>query len=75
MSFITPAAPAPIAYSVEGAANAVGLSVFPIKQAITAGLLTAHYSGAKRLVGHADLLEWFNNLPVDKPATRSDVIP
>jgi len=59
--------PNPIAYSVEGAANAVGLSVYPIKQAITAGLLTVRYSGAKRLVGHADLLEWFDSLPVDKP--------
>lgn len=64
---ITQSAPNPIAYSVEGAAQAVGLSVYPIKQAITAGLLTARYSGAKRLIGHADLLDWFDSLPVDKP--------
>ena len=64
------AAPTPIAYDVQGAALAVGLSVFPIKQAISAGELTARFSGSKRLIGHDELVEWFNHLPLDKPLPK-----
>ncbi|TFB96563.1 MULTISPECIES: hypothetical protein [unclassified Cryobacterium] len=61
--------PTPIAYDVEGAARAVGLSVFPIKQAIASGDLTARYSKSKRLIGHDELVDWFNHLPVDRPTS------
>lgn len=66
MSF-TPTAHVPIGYSVEGAGRAVGLSVYPIKEAITRGDLTVHWAGSKRLVKHADLVAWFDALPYDKP--------
>ena len=56
----------PIAYDLEGAARAVGLSVFPIKQAIKAGDITPRYSKSKPLIGHDELVEWFANLPLDK---------
>jgi hypothetical protein len=62
----TRGASTPIAYDLEGAARAVGLSVFPIKQAIKAGDLTPRYSKSKPLIGHDELAEWFASLPVDK---------
>ncbi|POH68978.1 hypothetical protein C3B61_03500 [Cryobacterium zongtaii] len=61
-------APTPIAYNLDGAAIAVGLSIFPIKLAVSNGSLTARYYGTKPLIGHAELLEWFENLPLDKLA-------
>jgi len=58
----------PISYSIDGAADAVGLSIGPIRAAISAGDLTPRFSGSKPLIGHEDLLEWFNHLPLDKPS-------
>lgn len=63
---LRPVAPAPIAYNIEGACRATGLSEFVIAGALKRGTLTARYYGNKPLVGHADLLEWFNTFPLDK---------
>lgn len=60
-------APAPISYDLEGAARAIGQSVDTIKKAIAKGDITPRYPNRKPLIGHADLLAWFNGLPVDKP--------
>ena len=57
----------PIAYDMKSAARAVGLSVTSIRHAVTAGELKPRYSGSKRLIGHVELLEWFNHLPLDRP--------
>lgn len=57
----------PIAYNLDGAAAATGLSLTTIKNAVRANELTARFAGTKPLIGHADLLEWFNALPLDKP--------
>jgi len=58
--------PNPVAYDLEGAGRAVGLSIFPIKQEIKLGNLTPRYYRSKPLIGHDELVEWFANLPVDK---------
>ena len=68
MSDLRPVAPAPIAHNIEGACRATGLSEFVIAAALKKGTLVAHFYGTKPLVGHADLLEWFNNFPLDKQA-------
>lgn len=62
-------APAPIGYSIPGAAEAIGQSIDTIKKAIAKGDITPRYPNRKPIIGHADLLEWFNALPVDKPKT------
>lgn len=57
----------PIAYTLDQAGEAVGLSTFPIRQAIEAGDLTPKYSGRKPLIDHDDLKAWFKSLPVARP--------
>jgi hypothetical protein len=58
----------PIAYNIQGAADAIGQGVDVIRDAIRRGDLTPRYPNSRALIGHADLLEWFDNLPVDKPS-------
>ena len=63
--------PTPIAYDIEGAARAIGYSIFPIKQAIARGDLTPRYANSKPIILHDDLYEWAHSLPVDKPGASS----
>lgn len=56
----------PIAYTIDQAAEAVGLSTFPIRQAIDKGELSPRYSGTKPLILHSELVEWAESLPLDR---------
>lgn len=60
------AAPNPIAYSLDGAATAVGVSLDTIKRAIAAGDLTRRYPNSKPIILHEDLFEWAQTLPVER---------
>lgn len=61
----------PISYSYEGAAEAIGQSVDTIKAEVRKGNLTPRYPNSKPLIGHDELFEWFNSLPVDKPGSAA----
>ena len=61
----------PISYDYAGAAEAIGQSVDTIKVEVRKGNLTPRWPNSKPLIGHEDLLEWFNNLPVYKPGEES----
>lgn len=58
----------PIAYTVQGAAEAIGRGPDVIRDAIRRGDITPRYPDSRLLIGHAELLDWFDNLPVDKPS-------
>ncbi len=61
----------PIAYSLKGAAAAIGHeSTWEIKQAIAKGDLTPRYRNSKPMILHSDLKEWAETAPVDKPEPR-----
>jgi excisionase family DNA binding protein len=53
-----------LAYSPDEAAAWVGLSRRHIDREIEAGNLVARLAGSKVLVGHDDLMAWFESLPV-----------
>jgi hypothetical protein len=64
-------APAPIAYSIPEAANAIGYSEAQLKKFIAAGDITPRYATTKPTILHSDLLAWAESLPVDKPGAAS----
>jgi hypothetical protein len=59
----------PIAYDYAGAAEAIGQSVDTIKSEVRKGNLTPRWPNSKPLIGHDDLVAWFEALPVYKPGT------
>jgi hypothetical protein len=64
----TKTAPTQIAFSITGAAAAIGRdSITAIKVALAAGELIAHYPDSHPIILHKDLLAWAEGLPVDKP--------
>lgn len=56
----------PLAYSVQGAAEATGLSTRTIQNLIKDDALIARYSGAKRLILATELLAWHESLPYER---------
>lgn len=61
-------APDPIAYSIAGAAAAIGReSNTIIKVALSAGDLVARYYDSHPLILHKDLAAWAESLGTEKP--------
>jgi hypothetical protein len=52
-----------LAYSVAGAATAVGVGITVIRQALRDGSLKKRYLGTKPIVLTEDLNEWLHGLP------------
>ena len=57
----------PVAYSLKGAAEAIGQSIDSIKAAIARGDLTPRYPNSRPIILHKDLEAWAESLPVDRP--------
>ena len=66
-TYITVSAP-PIAYTMQAAAAACGLSVSTLRAAIIKGTLVARWVGRKPIIRHEDLWEWIDELSRDDPA-------
>lgn len=60
----------PIAFDLQSAAAAVGLSDRTLRDAIADGSLTAHYQGRKPLILRDDLIEYIRSLPTEKGGPR-----
>ena len=60
-------APAPVAYTIPDAARAVGLSKSAFDRHLAAGDITRRYPNSKPIISHAELVEWVESLPADKP--------
>ena len=69
MSDPRPTVPTPIAYNLESAAAAIGRNVRTIQRAIAKGALIPRYADSRPMIGHAELLAWFNHLPLDRPTS------
>ncbi|MBC7594552.1 MAG: hypothetical protein H7288_11545 [Kineosporiaceae bacterium] len=69
MALIEDPTQTPIAYDGNGAVRATGISRSTLEKEVRDGNLTVRYVGTKRMYGHAELLEWFNHLPVDRPVS------
>lgn len=67
MSAIVRAIAAPLAYSVTGAADALGLSVSTIGELIRDGSLIVRYSRSKRVIPASELLKYLDSLPFSRP--------
>ena len=52
-----------IAYTYKEAAQVVGLSPRFLQEEVRTGRLPAKMAGGRRIIGHTDLLEWFERLP------------
>lgn len=57
---------AQISFSVDGAAEATGISATTIRAVIRSGDLPARYYGPKTLILANDLFEWVDGLPDEK---------
>lgn len=57
----------PVAYSMDGASAALGLSSRRIQRAVAQGDLTPHDRGKKPLFLRDDLIAWVESLPTSKP--------
>lgn len=66
-TYITVAAP-PVAYTMQAAAAACGLSVSTLRAAVIRGPLAARWVGRKPIIRHEDLVEWVDELSADDPA-------
>ncbi|WP_431279893.1 hypothetical protein [Leifsonia poae] len=59
--------PQPLAYTLEGAAEATGLSLSVIKQSAARGEITRRYYGRKPVILATDLLAFLESLPYEPP--------
>lgn len=59
--------PQPLAYTLEGAAEACGLSLSVIKQLAAAGEITRRYHGRKPVILARDLQAFLDSLPYEPP--------
>lgn len=59
--------PNPIAYRITAAADAVGISESSLKKILDRGDIAPRYPDSRPLIGHEELVAWFESLPVDKP--------
>ncbi|WP_104133033.1 DNA-binding protein [Cryobacterium sp. M91] len=66
VTYIT-VAPAPIAYTMQAAAAACGLSVTTLRGAVIHGSLPARWVGNKPIIRHQDLADWVDELSADDP--------
>ncbi len=62
---------AQVSYDQRGAADATGLGITSIKEAIESGDLIAHYRGTKPVIRAIDLDEWVASLPTSRPSRRT----
>lgn len=60
-----------LAYSLEQAAEACGISLSSLKRFIAAGDLTPRWVNTKPVLQAPELAAWLDSLPVDKPGTDS----
>lgn len=65
---MTDLALASVSYTLEGASRATGIGVTNIKAAAANNELICHWVGSKRIFRAADLDEWVQSLPTEKPA-------
>jgi excisionase family DNA binding protein len=56
-----------ISFTIEAASKATHIGQDRIREAITLGNLVAHYVGTKAIIRPADLDEWIETLPTEKP--------
>lgn len=61
------AAAAPLAYTIEDAAIAAGVSKSTLNRAIANGDITRRYPNSKPVIMADELAAWLESLPVDKP--------
>ena len=61
------AAAAPLAYTIEDAAAAAGVSKSTLNRAIAAGDITRRYPNRNPVIMADELAAWLESLPVDKP--------
>ena len=61
----------PISYRIPEAAAAVGVSEWTLNEALKRGDITRRYPDSRPLIGHDDLVAWFESLPVDKPGSAA----
>lgn len=66
-TYIIVSAP-PVAYTMQAAAAACGLSVSTLRAAVIKGTLSARWVGRKPIIRHEDLVEWVDELSQDDPA-------
>ena len=57
----------PVAYTITDAAQAVGMGKAAFNAILAAGDITRRYPNSKPIISHAELVEWVESLPVDKP--------
>lgn len=62
---------AAVSYSIPGAVVATGIGETTIRKALNDGDLVAHYVGSKPVIRAADLDEWVESLPTEKPERAS----
>lgn len=62
---------AAVSFDLPAAAVATGISESRIKEAQKAGELVAHYNGARPIYRAADLDEWVQSLPTERPGKRA----
>jgi len=60
-------APAPVAYAIPAAAEAVGMSLASFNRILAAGDITRRYPNSTPIITHKELVDWADALPVDKP--------
>jgi hypothetical protein len=60
----------PISYDFAGAAEAIGQSIDTIKAEVRKGNLTPRYPNSKPVILHAELVEWAESLPVNRPGAK-----
>jgi len=70
MSALSEPAEARIAYSIPNAAWAVDMGIEAFRTHIAAGNLTVRYPNSSPRIAHDELVEWFKNLPLDKPLPK-----
>lgn len=56
-----------LAYSIQEAAEASGLSTTVIRRKINAGYIAAKYSGTKPVILATELESWLQSLPSEQP--------
>lgn len=61
---------APLAYTIEDAATAAGVSKSTLNRAIASGDLTRRYPNSKPVIMADELAAWLESLPLDKPRPR-----
>lgn len=55
-----------VAYTVDEAADTVGVSAMTIRRALSSGALEAHYPTKRPLILRDDLIAWIQSAPTER---------